>query len=215
MALKMGKYYSNWRNKMIGLLFLFVLVVWATIALALGSKIPQWLGIIRHRVGLGFLFALLVFVAPVADEIIAYPQMRALCASVGDFKFDPHTATGQTVSKYPPIISKEMKTLFPNIQILVQRGALVTPYTEIPIVTWGWIEPQAGFLKFPAGSSGGSMPLLLADCGSTPRPRKNMGSQKHGVRSCLLPPAKTWGSKTWGQVLPLTKTWGQVLPLAP
>lgn len=154
---------------MIGILFFGAIAIWAWVALALGSKLPRWLGITRYRTAFGFVFALLVFVTPVADEIIAYPQLKMLCKSVEIVEYDPQTATGKTVSKYPPIIGKETKTLFPGIQVLVQHGAYVAPTTEIPVVKWAWIEPDAGFLKFPAGASGGSMPLLLADCGFIPR----------------------------------------------
>ncbi len=156
---------------MIGLLSFGAIALWGVIALALGIKIPNWLEIRRYRPLWTVVLVPLVFFTPVADEIIAYPQLKVLCKGVGDFEFDQQTATGRTVSKYPTIISRETKSLFPNIQIRVQQGALVTPATEMPVVKWVWIEPRAGFLNFPAGSSGGSMPLLLSDCGSTPRPR--------------------------------------------
>jgi hypothetical protein len=154
---------------MIGLSFIFVLGLWVVIAVALGRKIPKWLGIARYPKALGAVFALLVFVAPVADEIIAYPQMMTLCTGVEKVEYDPQTATGQTVSKYSSIISHETKTLFPGIQVRIEQRALVTPVAEVPIVKWGSIEPRAGFLHFPAGSSGDSMPLLLSDCGFTAR----------------------------------------------
>ncbi|MDT8992663.1 hypothetical protein RQP54_17460 [Curvibacter sp. APW13] len=156
---------------MIGLFFFGSIALWGVIAIALGLKLPKWLGVQRHRTLWGGVFTVLVFFAPVTDEIIAYPQLKAMCRGVGDFEFDQQTATGRAVSKYPTIISRDTKSLFPNIQIRVQHGALVTPVTEIPVVKWVWIEPRAGFLNFPAGSSGDSMPLLLSDCGSTPRPR--------------------------------------------
>ena len=111
----------------------------------------------------------LVFAAPVVDEVIAYPQMKALCKTVEHVEYDPKTATGQTVSKYSSVIGNEKRTLFPGILVRIERRALVTPFAEVPIVKWASIEPQAGFLQFPAGSSGGSMPLLLADCGFTAR----------------------------------------------
>lgn len=154
---------------MIGILFFGAIAIWALIALTIGSKLPRWLGITRYRTALGFVFALLVFVAPVADEIIAYPQLKALCKSVEDVEYDPQSAIGKTVSKYSSVISDEVETLFPGIRVRIERRALVTPVTEVPIVKWGSIEPQAGILQFPAGSSSNAMPLVLSDCGFTAR----------------------------------------------
>lgn len=154
---------------MIGLLFLFVFGLWIVISIVLGIKIPKWLGITRYSTGLSAVLAMLIFVAPVADEIIAYPQLKMLCKSVENMEYDPKTAVGQAVSKYSSLISNETKTLFPGIQVRIEKRALVTPVTEIPIVKWGSIEPRAGFLHVPAGSSGDSMPLLLSDCGFTAR----------------------------------------------
>ncbi len=154
---------------MIGIFFFGAIALWALIALVLGVKLPEWLRIQRYRLPWTVVCVVLVFFAPVADEIIAWPQLQVMCKSVDTVEFDPQTAVGQTVSKYPPIVSKETKTLFPSIQVLVQKSAYVAPITEIPVVKWAWIEPRAGFLNFPAGSSGNSMPLLLTDCGFTPR----------------------------------------------
>lgn len=153
---------------MIGVSFLLVIVLWTMTAYYLGTRLPRWAKF-KHRVLWTWVLVPVLFFLPVADEIIAWPQLKMLCKSVESVEYDPQTATGKTVSKNPPIIDKETKTLFPGIQVLVQQGAYVAPTTEIPVVKWKWIEPQAGFLKFPAGSSGGSMPLLLADCGFTPR----------------------------------------------
>jgi len=154
---------------MIGLLFLAVIGLWGVIAVTLAIKIPTWLGVKRYRLGFSLVLAPLVFLLPVGDEVIAYPQLKAMCESVKNVEYDPRTAIGQTVSKYSSIISSETKILFPGIQVRIEQRALVTPVFEVPIVKWGAIEPRAGFLHFPAGSSGDSMPLLLSDCGFTAR----------------------------------------------
>lgn len=143
--------------------------VWLLLAVTLGFKIPNWLGIKRYRIPVGIALAALIFLAPVGDEIIAYPQLKAMCKSVESVEYDPKTAAGQTVSKYSSVISNETRTLFPGIQVRIEQRALVTPVAELPIVKWSSIEPRAGFMRFPAGSSGDSMPLLLSDCGFTAR----------------------------------------------
>jgi hypothetical protein len=153
----------------IGLLFFGAIALWGVIATSLGIKLPMWMGIQRYRLLWTVVLVPLVFAAPVVDEVIAYPQMKALCKTVEHVEYDPKTATGQTVSKYSSVIGNEKRTLFPGILVRIERRALVTPFAEVPIVKWASIEPQAGLLQFPAGSSGGSMPLLLADCGFTAR----------------------------------------------
>ena len=55
---------------MIGLLFLLALGLWIAIAWYLGNTMPKLFGINRYQKSLGVTFALLVFMAPVADEII-------------------------------------------------------------------------------------------------------------------------------------------------
>jgi hypothetical protein len=156
-------------RSMIGLLFFGAIALWALIALVLGVKLPEWLRIQRYRLPWTVVCVVLVFFAPVADEIIAWPQLHVMCKSVDTVEFDPQTAVGQTVSKYSSVISIETKALFPGVPVRIEQRALVTPVTEVPIVKWGSIEPRAGFLHFPAGSSGDSMPLLLSDCGFTAR----------------------------------------------
>ena len=151
---------------MIGLMFLFVFALWALIALALGRKIPQWLGITRHRTALGFVFALLVFVAPVADEIIAWPQMRALCASLKAYELAPDinekSAYGRSIY-YTQIHSRV--TLFPStIEITKSNIAYVDAVTKEPVLVQTWYEPRRGVLGIPNGSSGGQMTILLNKC---------------------------------------------------
>lgn len=153
---------------MIGLLFLLAIVLWAMTAYCLGTRLPRWAKL-KHRVLWTWVLVPVLFFLPVVDEIIAWPQLKMLCKSVDSVKYDPQTAIGKTVSKYSSVIGRDVKTLFPGIQVRIEHRALVTPVAEVPIVKWASVEPQAGFLKFPAGSSGSSMSLLLTDCGFTAR----------------------------------------------
>ena len=47
------------------------------IAIFLGIKLPSWMGLQRYRLLSTAVLVPLMFVAPVADEIIAWPQMQA------------------------------------------------------------------------------------------------------------------------------------------
>ncbi len=62
--------------------------VWGVIATFLGIKLPMWMGIQRYRLLWTVVLVPLVFAAPVVDEVIAYPQMKALCKTVEHVEFD-------------------------------------------------------------------------------------------------------------------------------
>lgn len=162
---------------MIGLLFFGAIAVWGVIAIALGSKLPEWLGIKRHRTALGFVFALLVFVAPVADEIIAYPQMQMLCQQVNGLELAPgmdeQKANGRTV--YSMGLSTTTALWPSSVKILRRDYAYVDAMTKEPILQGVWFEPLRGMLGVPDGSSGGQMTLLLGKCVSKPEVYDNQG----------------------------------------
>lgn len=91
---------------MIGLLFLGILAAWAWIALTLGKKIPKWLGITRYSKALGVVFSLLVFVAPVADEIIGKYQFNRLCEEYAKVRT---TIPNQSYKTLRPVASASFK----------------------------------------------------------------------------------------------------------
>ena len=66
-------------DQMILILLVPVIGIWLFIAISLGTRIPKWLGLTRYQAASKVAVVALIFVAPVADEIIAYPQFRALC----------------------------------------------------------------------------------------------------------------------------------------
>ena len=104
---------------MIGLLFLGCLIAWIAIALTLGIKLPKWLGIQRFKPWVSVLLVLFIFFMPVADEIIAWPQMQALCESVKTYRYDKAMATEKTVSKFAYVLSRKEKILFPRLPVTV------------------------------------------------------------------------------------------------
>jgi hypothetical protein len=155
---------------MIGLLFLFVIGLWVWIAVKLGTKIPQWLGATRYRTAIGVVLVPLIFVAPVADEIIAYPQMRALCKQVTFFELAPgmdeKKAYGRTV--YHKQSGTREMLWPPSVEILRWDIAYVDAATKEPILRVTRFEPLRGMLGVPNGSSGGQMTVVLGKgaCGS-------------------------------------------------
>jgi hypothetical protein len=157
---------------MIGLLFLFVIGLWIVISITLGIKIPKWLGMKRdvQVLTLAPVFVLLIFVAPVADEIIAYPQMKALCKQVTYFELAPgmdeKSAFGRTV--YYTQKTKKDSLWPPSVEILLWEMAYIDAVTKEPVLHSSAIEPLRGMLGVPNGSSGGQMTVILGNsiCGS-------------------------------------------------
>ncbi|WP_460488827.1 hypothetical protein [Curvibacter fontanus] len=153
-------------DSMIGILFFGAIAIWAWVALALGSKLPRWLGITRYRTAFGFVFALLVFVTPVADEIIAYPQLKALCSDLPSLDFaegmNEQKAFGRTV------YYRDMYTsisVFPSsVRVDRHDGIYFDARTNEPVLAYHGYTPRKAFLSVPNGSSGGFMTLILRGC---------------------------------------------------
>lgn len=154
---------------MIGLFFLFAIGFWVVVAVTLGIKIPQWLGVPRYRTVLSVVLVSLIFVAPVADEIIAYPQMMAMCEQVKNYEYNEREATGKTISKYVSRLYEEPIVIFPGVHVVVSQYAHLEISTSKPVIKWREVETHGGFLGFPAGSSGDKMSLILPNrCTTVP-----------------------------------------------
>lgn len=162
---------------MIGLLFFGAITIWGVVAFALGSKIPQLLGVKRHRTAIGFAFALLLFVAPVADEIIAWPQMQALCASQKPFQLvsgmSIHSAHGRTVEQTLEI--SELSLWPSSVKATQWDLRYVDVGTKETILEYTRFQPRRGMLGIPNGSSGGQMTALLRNCIDVDEPYDSSG----------------------------------------
>jgi hypothetical protein len=112
--------------------------------------------------------ALLVFVAPVADEIIAYPQMKALCKQVNGLTLSPEVDEKKIYGKsFYYTEANNRVSLWPkSVEILRRDYAYVDAMTKEPILQGVWFEPLRGMLGVPNGSSGGQMTVLLDKCES-------------------------------------------------
>lgn len=156
---------------MIGIFFLIVFGLWIVISITLGIKIPKWLGMKRDGqvLALATGVALLVFVAPVADEIIAYPQMRALCKQDRFFELvpgmDEKNSYGRTV------YSEERhanESIFPQtVEVTRWQTAYVDVSTKEDVLINRRFLPIRGMLGVSNGSSGGKMTVLLSGCDPT------------------------------------------------
>lgn len=153
---------------MSGLLFLIVIGLWLVIAITLGIKIPKWLGMKRdgHALAVAPVVAVLIFVAPVADEIIAWPQIRALCGDLSPLGYasgmDERKAYGRTIyyrDIYTPI------SVFPSsVHVDRHDGIYFDARSNEPILAYHGYTPRKAFLSVPNGSGGGAMTLILRGC---------------------------------------------------
>ena len=76
---------------MIGLTILFVLALWLVVAVLLSARIPRWLGFKKHQAVASWLLFPLVFVLPIADDLIGMWQFKQLCERINCRKiFDHH-----------------------------------------------------------------------------------------------------------------------------
>lgn len=159
---------------MIGLFILLLACLWLLSAVILGFKIPKWLGLTRYRIISSILLSLLIFIAPVTDEVIAYPQVMALCAQVKKYEYDEAATKGKVISKYVSRPSQESRVIFPGIRIVVSEYAHLELVTNQPVIRWHEIETRGGMLGFPAGSSGDKMSVLLPSrCTTVPTGAEN------------------------------------------
>ncbi len=153
---------------MIGLLFFGAIALWALIALVIGVKLPEWLRIQRYRLPWTVVCVVLVFFAPVADEVIAWPQMQVMCKKVQGLTLasgiDVQKATGRTVYSSG---RTTITTLWPSsVKVLRRDYSYVDSTTKEAILEGVWFEPMRGMLGIPNGSSGGQMTVLLDKCES-------------------------------------------------
>lgn len=151
---------------MIGLLFFGAIALWALVALVLGIKLSDWLCIQRNRLPWTVVCVTLVFFAPVADEVIAWPQMQSLCASSSSIELAK--GMNEASAKKRTVYYTQRRTtdtLFPkSIEITRSSGAYVDSVSKEPVLVQTWFEPRRGLLGIPNGSSGGEMTILLKAC---------------------------------------------------
>lgn len=148
---------------MIGLMFFGVIGLWVLLAMYLAYKIPRLLGAPdRQRWPWFFVLVPLLIFLPVIDEVIAYPQAMALCKQAENaFWYDP-AATGG-VLKYYGEYKKTEQVIGLNIKALVDQRYSILLEENRPVIRYMKVYFSSGFLKFPDGSSGNPMPLILPD----------------------------------------------------
>jgi hypothetical protein len=150
---------------MIGLMFFGALIAWGLFAFWLSKNIPVWFKFKYPTIAAVVLVPLL-FLLPVADELIAYPQMQALCASLKPYEFaagmDEKKAFGRTV--YHKRVTAQEVIWPKTVKVTRIFSTYVDATTKEPILIESWLVPSRGMLGISNGSSGGKMTALLNQC---------------------------------------------------
>lgn len=152
---------------MIGLLFYGAILLWLFFAIFMALKLPNWLNITRHLNAWSIAFGVLIFMLPVWDEVIAYPQIKYLCREGGDYKFvspmNAEKAQGRQI--YSASREGAVWGIFPStVEIKRHEQWYRDAVTKEDILYRFGISVKHGWLHVPAGSSGNFMPLLSKGC---------------------------------------------------
>lgn len=189
-------------SSMTGIALMIFVFIWGLIALLLSKMLWKLIGSFKRRLQLEnsaenssrqhsislllqIALAVLIFVLPLADEIIAYPKYYQLCSEAGSFQFGPgmdaHKAHGREVYQ---VYDHEYLILFPQFRSLL--ASEIPQYQNVSkksgvIVEkrlFRYIDTSTGELVLsnksfnPVSSffairwDGNKIPWLLKECGS-------------------------------------------------
>jgi hypothetical protein len=155
---------------MIGLMIFGTISLWLVIAITLGVVLPKWFGLKSYwRWMVSMVLIPLFAFAPVADEVIAAPQIWRMCDSVHGYQFvngmDEKKAYGRNV--YYRSRESNVEDIFPpTVKVTLREGGYFDFDTEEPILYRYSLHVKRGWLGMPAGSSGNTMAVLLNGCNS-------------------------------------------------
>ena len=147
-------------------LVLACIVVWSALVLALALWSTRRIGRRSLRVAASAAVFSAVFALPLADEIIAWPQLRELCRGPGRFEFGPgedaSTAFGRTVH-YRPRAQERQETLFPGVPVRLTFHDYVDASSGGLVLRFRSVRPL-GSLAAYVDARGVIHPWLLREC---------------------------------------------------
>ncbi|ODS22976.1 hypothetical protein AB835_11270 [Candidatus Endobugula sertula] len=104
-----------------------------------------------------------VFTLPALDEIVAIPEMNALCRKAAKYEYDPKVAFGKTMNGMTS--TTEHQTLLSGISVAIIKTDYLDQEKK-PVISYYKVKPMEGMLSFP-DSSGGRNTWLLKECSIT------------------------------------------------
>lgn len=138
---------------MSGLILLIVLAIWGFASFSLARLIVKPIASSIVKKGVNIALVALIFIAPVADDIVGGVQFRSLCGEGAVIKVDENKAKGKTV--YLEDVTTEMIDGF-IIPIEKQNWSYRDVNNNELLLTWGYYHAQGGWLSrligFPQGS---------------------------------------------------------------
>jgi hypothetical protein len=128
---------------MTGLFFLFGICLWIVAAIMISKNIPHWLGITKHGAVISVLLFPLIFVAPIADELIGRWQFNRLCEREAVVTLSPDWERVKAArDNDDPIVGIDGYV----IPIRVQRVEFVDANTGKPFLTYKGFHTYGGLL---------------------------------------------------------------------
>lgn len=137
---------------MSGLILLFILCAWGFASYSLAKLIAQPIKTPNIKTGVNIALLVLIFIAPVADDIIGGFQFRALCRESAVITIDEEKARGKSVLGDSKNIALTSYMLPINNRHAIYRD---TDTKEI-LLSWNEYRAKGGWLSrligFPQGS---------------------------------------------------------------
>lgn len=161
---------------MIGIGFLLLIFIWGAIALWVAKKICNFGVFTRFTLSpetgqptqwfipVKLVLIVFVFMLPLGDQIIAYPQWQRLCAHTGDFEYGPGMDEKKVFGREVHFkLDNHETTIFPNIKVSYMGVRVYDANTQELIFKKPYAEYSArGFFYLPSSSGDKTAPLLTS-----------------------------------------------------
>ena len=163
---------------MMGIGILIFLIIWAGLSLLIALFISKRL-LRRFTTNIGtgratnkgilfiLVLSVLVFFAPILDQLIAYPKWQQLCATTGDFEWGPGMDEKKAFGRdYYGESETTQFTIFPNVRVYAESAKLFDANSDELL----FMQPHYKFhasamIKVP-DASGGNPAIFLPTCAS-------------------------------------------------
>ncbi len=147
---------------MIGLLFFGVIGLWIAFAIGLGIMLPKWLKL-KWPAAVSVLLVPLIMFAPVADEVIAYPQFHSHCYLRLADGVTEQVAFGKKVLY---VENKIQKKLLSGVLVEVRNSQLNDVTNGKTLLIGGAIKPLHTMLNFSVDGGTEIITAFLNTCPS-------------------------------------------------
>ncbi len=139
---------------MIGLIALFILIVWGIVAFGLAKLLVIPIKSYNSKIVVSVILTGIFFIAPVTDEIIGGFQFRELCKSSSKIIYDEKTARNKTVV-YQKARDRKINEYF--LPITERYWSYKDVNTGEILVSWKTYDADGGWashlIGFPEGGS--------------------------------------------------------------